>query len=413
MKNWGVTSAIIGAVVLGGLVACIGYSAITHKQNCDGVIVVDPKDNRALIAEKGKFSANGKLCLAWRPHLYFKKEIEARQILEAELAAAKVTENTARTTAETDRTAASETRYKTMQTARVAVETKIAALPSSAVVAVFVDGIETEATFPARVPVSVPQIPALVPNKPPPIDSSVVWQPVSLRAPEDSGSEAAKDWRELLRGIGRDGSRPVKVALGDKEAALPRAGVQVDTLRISAFEPAWLAVGVVGFLLLVIGLFRCGWDTALLRVATPSGPNTAPFSLARVQMALWFSLTLGGFLFIWLTSGQWMGLMTSGVLGLLGISGVSGLASIAIDQQTGTTPLAQLPSKGFWKDVLSDGDSIVLHRVQMFTWTVVLGLIFIWSVMWNYTFPTFDSNLLILAGIVNGVYLGFKFPENK
>ncbi len=52
-------------------------------------------------------------------------------------------------------------------------------------------------------------------------------------------------------------------------------------------------------------------------------------------------------------------------------------------------------------------------RIQMFAWTLILGIIFIWSVVYKLSFPVFDTDLLVLIGFVNANYLGFKFPENN
>ena len=47
----------------------------------------------------------------------------------------------------------------------------------------------------------------------------------------------------------------------------------------------------------------------------------------------------------------------------------------------------------------------------MAAWTLILGAIFLWTTLTSFSFPNFDANLLVMAGIVNGVYLGFKFKQ--
>ena len=44
-------------------------------------------------------------------------------------------------------------------------------------------------------------------------------------------------------------------------------------------------------------------------------------------------------------------------------------------------------------------------------WTIVLGTIFIWNILNALVLTNFDSNLLVLVGIANGVYAGFKTQE--
>lgn len=70
-------------------------------------------------------------------------------------------------------------------------------------------------------------------------------------------------------------------------------------------------------------------------------------------------------------------------------------------------------SKGFLRDVFSDGSGYSFHRFQIFAWTIVLGIIFISSVYNNLTMPEFSATLLGLMGISSGTYIGFKFPETK
>lgn len=70
-------------------------------------------------------------------------------------------------------------------------------------------------------------------------------------------------------------------------------------------------------------------------------------------------------------------------------------------------------SKGFVRDILSDGGGYSFHRYQIFAWTLVLGIIFISSVYNNLTMPEFSATLLGLMGISSGTYIGFKFPEKS
>ncbi|UCI21373.1 hypothetical protein FJ970_10620 [Mesorhizobium sp. B2-1-8] len=132
-----------------------------------------------------------------------------------------------------------------------------------------------------------------------------------------------------------------------------------------------------------------------------------PYSLARTQMAFWMILTIAGFIFIWLSMGIYIGLITSGILVLLGINATSGLAAISLNDESDKTSV----SKSFCQDILNDGDGPALHRIQAVAWTAILGIIFIWNVFWNFAFINFDTNLLLLIGVAQGMYLGFKWKE--
>jgi hypothetical protein len=68
-------------------------------------------------------------------------------------------------------------------------------------------------------------------------------------------------------------------------------------------------------------------------------------------------------------------------------------------------------SEGFFQDILSDSGGVSFHRFQMMSWTIVLALVFIYSVWERLAMPEFSVLLLSLMGISAGTYLGFKVPE--
>ncbi|MBX9840301.1 MAG: hypothetical protein K2Z80_00685 [Xanthobacteraceae bacterium] len=138
-------------------------------------------------------------------------------------------------------------------------------------------------------------------------------------------------------------------------------------------------------------------------MATAAGP----FSLGRVQMAMWFVLAFSGFCFIWLTTGQFFNVVTPQILVLLGIQAATGIAAV----QLGAPSDATRVSHGFLRDIVSDASRPTVHRLQVVAWTVIMGVIFLWSVISSFSFPAFDTNLLLLMGIFNSTYLGFKQAE--
>jgi hypothetical protein len=200
-----------------------------------------------------------------------------------------------------------------------------------------------------------------------------------------------------------------------------------------------------------------------------------PYSLGRFQMAFWFTLTIISFFFIWLITDAY-DIITTTVLALIGISAGTSLSAAVIDDSKSTdmlnqtitlqdelaglnnkisslnsqitavpaptddslielkgqlntatarvdviTPLisrnkaALTPQKsdGFLNDILKDINGISFHRLQMFVWTLVLGLIFLYGVWKRLSMPEFGATLLALQGITAGTYLGFKFPEKQ
>lgn len=141
----------------------------------------------------------------------------------------------------------------------------------------------------------------------------------------------------------------------------------------------------------------------------PDEAPAGPFSLGRTQMAFWLFLVVAGYLFVALSIGQYLGLITGDVLLLLGISGVTGLAAVQI---TGDKAAGRA-SRGFVQDILSTEDGPQMQRLQAVAWTVILGGIFVWIVVRDYRFPTFDVNLLLLMGIAQSLYIGFKLQEGN
>lgn len=195
-------------------------------------------------------------------------------------------------------------------------------------------------------------------------------------------------------------------------AMLPTADDQpLPQIEIRLYDRAalWTAiVAVLGLATIVAGvrsgmLRDGGYDPA----AFPPGQRT--YSLARVQLFVWTLLIIGGFLYIWLLTGLDNGVVSSELLGAYGIA--TGTAAGGIWQDKGMRTTA---SAGFLSDILSDGsDTPSIHRLQMFAWTVVLGVIFMVEVWRDLRMPTFDNTLLSLMGISGGAYVGLKSLEQK
>ena len=70
-------------------------------------------------------------------------------------------------------------------------------------------------------------------------------------------------------------------------------------------------------------------------------------------------------------------------------------------------------TEGLITDLLTDKTGVSFHRFQMLSWTLILGAIFIFSVVADLAMPTFNTTLFALMGISAGTYLGFKFPEKQ
>ena len=229
-----------------------------------------------------------------------------------------------------------------------------------------------------------------------------------LEPANDAQSTEALSWRRLLGGLPDGGKREVTVGVGSPGSAralatwVPASGQLPPQLRVFSPMAAWLAG--LGFLLLLAALFVGGRNSTLLRDG--EAPDSA-YSLGRVQMAFWLVASAFGYVFIWVLSGQYINVVTAATFTLLGITGATGLAAKAIDGNA-----APSATRGFLMDILSDGrGGVKLHRIQVAIWTLILGAIFVWNILDQLILTDFDANLLILLGIANGVYAGFKMQE--
>lgn len=68
-------------------------------------------------------------------------------------------------------------------------------------------------------------------------------------------------------------------------------------------------------------------------------------------------------------------------------------------------------SEAWFIDILSDANGVSLHRFQLFAWTAVLGIVFMFASYRNLAMPVFDTTLMGLLGLSAGTYLGLKIPE--
>jgi len=164
-------------------------------------------------------------------------------------------------------------------------------------------------------------------------------------------------------------------------------------------------------------------------------------------MAFWSVIVILAFIFLYMVTWDY-DTITQGTLALIGISAGTGLAGAIVDssknsgmatektslqtelagvppadamrQQAITQRLNQIRTQmdtplhtGFISDLLTDANGISFHRMQIFVWTIILGVIFAISVYNDLLMPDFSATLLGLMGISSGTYVGFKFPENK
>lgn len=148
-----------------------------------------------------------------------------------------------------------------------------------------------------------------------------------------------------------------------------------------------------------------------------------PFSLARFQFLFWLLIIFFGIVHIWGITDELTN-PTGTVLLLLGISGgtfyIGKLIDVkpsGTDTKTATEYVTEFlntnkQSKGFVMDMLSDGKTISLHRLQLLMFTVFLGIYFTWQVIYGLALPQFSDTMMVLMGISSGTYAGIKTTES-
>jgi hypothetical protein len=230
-----------------------------------------------------------------------------------------------------------------------------------------------------------------------------------LAQPTDANSDPAKFWRGIVGGKTHHGAVSLTVGLSRTNSTTPEVSAAPEKqITLIVFRLLILALGGLSLVVLIVAFVMFAANTTILRDndSKDGGVPVGTFSLGKTQMALWLALVTAGFIFLWLTLGLYLHLITAGILVLLGINGATGLAAVAIDN----TSTAK--TQGFFADITSDATGPQLHRVQVVAWTLILAAIFVWNAVWNFVFVDFDTNLLLLMGIANAMYIGFK-PKEK
>jgi hypothetical protein len=222
---------------------------------------------------------------------------------------------------------------------------------------------------------------------------------------------------------------------------------------------------------LLASFFYLFWWTGICRDGKPEIPDAiagvaaiapgalGPFSLSKVQAAIWFFIILGAYILIVAVTHDLSGTVNTTALTLMGIGAATVVGSVAIQnnqsaavdaarqadvaQQLASqmkelkaslvaakgTPGERVTAKalsetewafkratnqslGLWNDIISDANGVNFHRFQMAAWTIVLAFVFAVAVSRVLAMPDFDSTLLALQGLSAGTFLGLKINES-
>lgn len=171
------------------------------------------------------------------------------------------------------------------------------------------------------------------------------------------------------------------------------------------------------------------------------------YSFSRIQLAFWSLIVILSFIHIWSVTNDFNCLNTT-ALTLLGVSFATSAAGSLVGNGQASAALSSLkqlmlpgaagaagglagevlksPEKSLraflesrqtdnnWlRDILSDNQGPSIHRLQAVSFNVLYGIIFMKSVVLDYTIPTFEETELMLLGLSNGTYAFLKSSETK
>jgi hypothetical protein len=183
-------------------------------------------------------------------------------------------------------------------------------------------------------------------------------------------------------------------------------------ITIYYYETREFIMWLLTFLVIIIGFLYLAIKTDVLRDSR-GGKSVGAYSLSLTQLLFWTTLVIGGFIYS-LVLTEIPGVLNSSILLLIGISlSTTGVASIIDLPNTNGNQVPVKAHQSFFRDILSDGSSYSVQRIQTFAWNLVLGVYFIIYTVNSKTMPEFSDTLLFLAGISSASYLGSKVPENK
>jgi hypothetical protein len=258
---------------------------------------------------------------------------------------------------------------------------------------------------------------------------------------------------------------------------IAKADGSQPTIKLILIPTIWAVAAAVAILLVLVAVWAAAARTNILKdsLLPQLAPKEQPFSLGRSQMAFWFTLIFGAFVALYVLLWDYNTLTTQALV-LMGLSGATTIFAVAIDAAkdtpigaanetlraigintyrdvvqleleisvrqialkntpaTDTAAILKLQteitdrlnkkrawyeitrpfvSAGWYRDLTTDINGPALHRLQMFVWTLAIGVLFVVDVYRNLALPQFSTTLLALMGITNAGYLGFKYPEQQ
>jgi hypothetical protein len=235
--------------------------------------------------------------------------------------------------------------------------------------------------------------------------------------------ESQAAWTQVLSPLAFE--RAVRFSVGLElqdpfDTVFTREG-QPATLKV--VNPRWVAAAATVLLVFSVAFCALATRTTLLmeHAIHAPGREVTRFSLAKVQLALWFFVVFGAFLVIWLVTGNF-NTINSTIVATLGVSvgtavGDEYLKSAQPLSRSAEVSAPPPPPPEAWalarfvRELVSDGDGYSIYRFQMVAWTVALVIVFLADVYDDLVMPSFGPELLYLLGVSSGTYVAHRVPE--
>jgi hypothetical protein len=241
-----------------------------------------------------------------------------------------------------------------------------------------------------------------------------------LAAPTDP--KELEKWRAIIRTAGATCEAQISVArpiTGAADSLRMPTLVNADAIYSLGASPVYRSLPLVprirqgAAVFAVIFTITLVWATALgtdvLRNAPPqnlAANQQASWSVSRVVLAWWLSICVLSFGYLWAFMGEHRNILSGSAPILLGIQGTT----LVLTSKFGRDPNATA-SRGFFRDLISESGEPEVSRLQMLVWNGILGVIFLWQSIFQWSMPEFDATLMTLLGISSAAYVGFKIAK--
>lgn len=201
------------------------------------------------------------------------------------------------------------------------------------------------------------------------------------------------NYRSVVKGL--------RFGVGTRNGNAVSAGKPVVFLFFNTITAVLIAV--FGFIFFIIGFIILGKKNALNESQADDNK-----SLRKFQLAFWTLVVAFCYVSLWLVLKD-APLLPESVLGLLGIAVGTTAVSAIIPQGAKQTNAQSPPALQPFKGLLADTDnSLAVHKLQFWIFTLVFGIIFVYTALVELRIYDFSPQQLILMGVSAGGYLGMK-----